>query len=173
LTHAASESVRLLADRLLPHPVYVVNGLWDVLHANPAATRVFGDIDAQPGVTDNVLRHLFLDDVWQWREFVARLIPESADFSRGWSEHELATAFPREKVVRRRDAGDLTFLYASLAPDAEPGDVRMIADTPADASTIAKLATLVNAHATPNVPTVPETANGTGQRPRAVRGRSR
>ena len=202
LTNAASESVRSLADRLLPHPVYVVNGLWDVLHANAAAVRVFGAFDVQPGVTDNVLRRLFLDDAWRrcfvdwaavsgsavaqfrvatagmvgserWHEFVARLTRESAEFAGRWSRHELATAFPREKIVRHGDAGDLTFLYASLAPDAEPADVRLIIYTPADSSTIAKLTSLVEVDAIPGLPTLPEAPNGAGRRPRAVRGRSR
>jgi transcription regulator MmyB-like protein len=153
-------------------------------------------------VTDNVLRRLYLDDAWRrcfvdwegvsgsavaqfrvatagmigsgrWREFVARLIRESADFAGRWSRHELATAFPREKVVRHPHGGELTFLYGSVAPDAEPSDVRMIVYTPADAVTVAKLASLVDAPAAPAGATRAEMPNGAGQRPRAVRGRSR
>jgi hypothetical protein len=106
----------------------------------------------------------------RWREFIARLTRESADFSERWGQQELASAFPREKVVRHRDAGDLTFLYASVAPDAEPADVRMIIYTPANAATVAKLARLEKA---PNRSPGAETSNGAGRRPRAVRDRSR
>jgi hypothetical protein len=36
-------------------------------------------------------------------------------------------------------AGSLTMLYASLAPDGEPPDVRLIVYTPADADTARRL----------------------------------
>jgi transcriptional regulator with XRE-family HTH domain len=187
LTSTASTEVRSLADGFLPHPVYVVNGLWDVLYANRSARLLFGEFDARPGVTDNILRRLYLDDDWRtrfedwpsvcgsavaqfraatarlvgstaWTSFIDRLSRDSAAFADRWSRHELAASFPREKIVRHPDGGKGRFLYASLAPDAEPGDVRVIVYMPAAADTAAALAVL-------------GTANGAGPKRRAVRGR--
>ena len=194
LTSAASAEVRSLADGLLPHPVYVVNGLWDVLYANRSAAVVFGDFDSQPGVTDNVLRRLYLDLDWRarfadwpsvcgsavaqfrlataglvgsetWTAVVDRLSRESEAFADRWARHELATAFPREKVVRHPAAGNLRFLYASVAPDAEPADVRLIVYTPADAETSAALAALAALAPSPGK------TNGAASKRRVVRER--
>jgi hypothetical protein len=157
-----------LVDGLHPHPVYAVNGLWQVLCANDAARTVFGDFGSRPGITDNVLRRLFLDPEWRdrfadwdavsgsavaqfraatagfvgwtrWSAFVADLARESAPFAERWEHHELATAFPREKLVRHPALGELSFLYTSVAPDAEPSDVRLIVYTPVDAETASRL----------------------------------
>lgn len=173
-THVSTEvteSLRVLADGLEPHAVYVVNGLWDVLYANATGRAVFGDFDARSPETGNVLRRLFLDEEWRhcfadrdsvvtsavaqfraatahmvgdarWKDFVTRLAAESRDFADRWHQHELATASSREKVVVHPSAGRLSFLYASVAPDAEPADVRLIVYTPADEATSAALARL-------------------------------
>ena len=192
LTSAASASVRALADGLLPHPAYVVNGLWDVLYANRSARIVFGDFDARPGVTDNILRRLHLDADWRtrfvdwpsvcgsavaqfrlataamvgspsWTAFVDQLSHDSEDFAGRWARHELATSFPREKVVRHAAAGDLRFLYASVAPDAEPTDVRLIVYTPADGAASDTLSALVASRL--------GKTNGAGSKRRAIRRR--
>jgi transcriptional regulator with XRE-family HTH domain len=175
ITEVATESVRTLADGLHPHPVYVVNGLWDVLHANAAARAMFGDFAATPGVTDNILRRLYLDPDWRerfvdwdavsgsavaqfraatghmvgakrWRDFVDRLTGESPAFAARWRRHELASAFPRHKTVRHPESGERSFLYASVAPDAEPTDLRLIVYT-----------------------ALPDVTNGAGSKRRAVR----
>ena len=171
LTEEASPMLRAMADGLSPHPVYIVNGLWDVLYANDAAKRVFGDFEARAGITDNVLRRLFLDVDWsdrfvdwdavarsavaqfraataglvgwpRWTEFVARLADESASFRARWHDHDLAPALARDKVVRHPELGELPFVYASVAPDGEPADVRVILYTPADLLTAARLSLL-------------------------------
>ena len=168
LTRTISAEVRQFADGLLPHAAYVVNGLWDVLYANQSARMLFGEFDARPGVTDNILRRLYLDPDWRsrfadwpsvsgsavaqfraatagmvgspaWLAFIDRLSRDSADFADRWARHELAAAFPREKIVKHASAGDLRFLYASVAPDGAQGDVRVIVYTPADAGTAAAL----------------------------------
>lgn len=158
ITTAATPSLHAMADGLEPHAVYVVNGLWDVLYANESARTMFGDFGEVPGVTDNVLRRLYLDARWRtlfpdwlavsgaavaqfraatghmvgtprWREFIRALARESADFAKRWERHELASAFPRHKTVRGAMGGERSFLYASVAPDGEPPDVRLIVYT--------------------------------------------
>ena len=168
LTATASPALVALADGLNPQPAYIVNGLWDVLYATDAARRVFGEFDAKAGITDNILRRLFLDADWRdrfadwdvvsrsavaqfrvataglvgwprWNRFVARLCDESPLFAEQWERHELAAAFARDKVVRHPELGELSFVYASVAPDGEPADVRLILYTPADVRTASRL----------------------------------
>jgi len=185
VTASASDGVRAVADGLLPHPVYVVNGLWDVLYANSAAREMFGDFDAAPGITDNILRRLYLDRLWRerfaqwedvsgsavaqfrastgrmvgtsrWRAFLDHLVRESAEFAERWRRHELASAFPRQKTVHHPTLGEQSYLYASVAPDAEPPDVRLIIYT-----------------ALPPVPDPPDVTSGAKPKPRAARRKSR
>jgi transcriptional regulator with XRE-family HTH domain len=164
VTREASDGLKALVDSLEPHPVYVVNGLWDVIYRNRAADFVFGDFDRQPGLTDNVLRRLVLDPEWRelfedwesvaesaiaqfraatgylvgqalWERFVARLSRESAWFEDRWSAHVVRPSVSYAKIVRHPTAGELTMLYASLAPAGEPADVRMILYCPPDKET--------------------------------------
>jgi hypothetical protein len=175
VTIAASEGLRALVTSLAPHPVYAVNGVWDVICRNAIADMVFGDFDRVPGVTDNVLRRLMLDNEWRmlfadwepvaesaiaqfraatghlvgqptWQRFVARLGEESPWFAERWSAHVVRPSVSYTKVVRHPAAGTLTMLYASLAPAGEPADVRLIAYTPANQQTDRELRRL-NEHA--------------------------
>jgi len=156
---AATTHIREFADGLRPHPAYAVNGRWDVLYANEPAHRIFGDFNAQPGVTDNVLRRLCVDPAWralfedwedivasavaqfrastghfagdpEWDAFVAQLQTESSVFAGHWSRQELAASHPRHKVLRHAELGRLAFTYASVALDAGPDDVRVVIYTP-------------------------------------------
>jgi transcriptional regulator with XRE-family HTH domain len=173
MTRVASDGLRALVTNLSPHPVYAVNGLWDVLCRNRIADVVFGDFDREPGCTDNVLRRLMLDADWRerfenweqvaesavaqfraatghlvgrsvWRQFVATLSAESSWFADRWSAHTIAPAVSYTKVVRHPAAGSLSMVYASLAPDGEPADVRMIVYAPADADTATCIRRLVD-----------------------------
>lgn len=154
-TRALMPEVRALVDGLVPHPAYAMNGWWDVLHANAPAVTLFGDFGAYPGTTDNVLRRLFLDATWrerfpmwsvvaesavaqfratsgfyvgnlEWEEFVARLASESSDFEELWARHAFAGAVATSCDVRAADGSRSTFSYASVAPDTERCDVRVV-----------------------------------------------
>lgn len=155
LTMAASTSLRAVVNALAPHAAYAVNGRWDVLHANPAAAGLLGAFDEQPGRTDNILRRLFLDERWgslfeqweavtegavaqfrletanmiadaRWAEFISALSSESQAFADLWARHDLAEPLARQKIIRHPELGRVRLLYASVAPDAEPDDVRVI-----------------------------------------------
>jgi transcriptional regulator with XRE-family HTH domain len=167
-TREASGGLKAFVDSLSPNPVYVVNGVWDVIYRNRAADLVFGDFGREPGLTDNVLRRLLLDPAWRerfedwesvaesaiaqfraatghlvgqpaWQRFVARLSKESAWFEERWSAHLVQPSVSYTKVVRHQTAGMLTMLYASLAPAGEPTDVRMVMYTPKDRGTAARI----------------------------------
>jgi MmyB-like transcription regulator ligand binding domain len=155
LTLSASTSLRSVVDALAPHPAYAVNGRWDVLYANSAAIDLLGAFDAQPGRTDNILRRLFLDEHWRllfeewekvaaaavaqfrsetahmiadarWNEFVSALAVESVAFAECWARHDLSEPVARHKILRHPEFGRVRLLYASVAPESEPDDVRVI-----------------------------------------------
>lgn len=69
-----------------------------------------------------------------WRGFVAGLAEASPDFANAWDAHGLDEAHLRTKRVRpgsgRGEA--IHLLYASVAPDGEPDDVRLVLYAPAD-----------------------------------------
>jgi transcriptional regulator with XRE-family HTH domain len=165
-TTVASPLLRDLVRSLAPHPAYAVNGYWDVLCANDAATRLFGAFDADPGRTDNVLARLFLDPAWRalfhdwsvvaesavaqfraatghlladdtWRGLVDAVRAASPEFASMWDRHDLAEPTVREKSVQHPERGRLRFVYASIAPDGEPADVRVVTYMPADQRTAA------------------------------------
>lgn len=155
VTTAASVSLRTLVAAFEPHPAYAVNGRWDVLCSNEHAVTLLGAFDEHPGRTDNVLRRLFLDPGWRslfeqwealsesavaqfraetahmiadrrWTEFVSTLSEESREFADCWARHDLAEPRTREKIVQHHALGRVRLLYASVAPDSEPADVRVI-----------------------------------------------
>ncbi|MBV9879843.1 MAG: hypothetical protein JO180_05065, partial [Gemmatirosa sp.] len=61
-----------------------------------------------------------------WEAFVASLGAASEAFRTCWARHDLADAVTWEKAVCHPTAGRLRLRYASLAPDAQPADVRVI-----------------------------------------------
>jgi len=63
ITQVASEQLVRFVDAL-SHPAYAINGMWDVLHANRAATALLGEFRPEHP-TGNVLTRLFLDPAWQ------------------------------------------------------------------------------------------------------------
>lgn len=168
LTRDPTVGLRAMVTNLSPHPAYAVNGVWEVLCRNRLADAVFGDFDREPGCTDNVLRRLLLDPEWRerfanweevaesaiaqfraatgdfvgrstWRQFVASLSADSPWFAERWLAQRVAQPVSYAKVVRHPTAGSLRMLYASLAPDGEPPDVRLIVYTPADADTARRI----------------------------------
>ena len=81
ITSAASPTLRAVVDALAPHGAYAINGRWDVLHANGAAHALLGNFGTAPGVTDNILRRLFLDGDWrrrftQWESVTASAVAQ-------------------------------------------------------------------------------------------------
>ena len=168
ITRSASEALRALVLNLSPHPAYAVNALWDALCWNRAADAVLGTFDREPGRTDNVLRRLMLDPEWRdrfvgwedvarsaiaqfrgatgqlvgrpvWRQFIARLSAESSWFAAEWAAHAIAPPVSFVKVVRHPAVGPWSMVYASLAPDGEPADVRVIVYAPANLDTAERL----------------------------------
>lgn len=175
-TTAPSAGLRTFVDAL-GAPAYAVNGRWDVLHANAAARAVFGPFDASPGTTDNVLARLFLDPAWRtlfadwdavarsavaqfraatghlvaspdWNAFVADLAGRSPELARVWEEHALLGAHLRRKRLALAGRPPVELLYASLAPEGEPEDVRVVLYAPADAEARGVLAKVTAATAT-------------------------
>ncbi|GAO01623.1 hypothetical protein PSR1_00479 [Anaeromyxobacter sp. PSR-1] len=168
-TAQASPALRAMVDGLGDAPAYVVNGRWDVLHANAAARAALGPFDPIPGVTDNVLVRLFLDPGWRsrfldweavassavaqfragggrlvahpdWNAFVADLAARSPEFARAWEAHALADPHLRRKRLAGPGGEPLELLYASFAPEGEPEDVRVVLYVPADEAARAALA---------------------------------
>jgi transcriptional regulator with XRE-family HTH domain len=156
ITQVASEQLVRFVDAL-SHPAYAINGMWDVLHANRAATALLGEFRPEHP-TGNVLTRLFLDPAWQrlfhpwdevaasaaaqfrtatahltgdddWHRFIGRLSDESDAFRDLWSRHDLAESTSRAKILRHPTLGTVRMLYTSLAADAEPNDLRVVVYT--------------------------------------------
>ncbi|NVB77615.1 MAG: helix-turn-helix domain-containing protein [Kofleriaceae bacterium] len=70
------------------HPAYVFNALWDVLHVNAAATTLFG-----PFTHANVLRRLFLDDTWRFKNADAIAQSAVAQFRAATGRFQYSDAF--------------------------------------------------------------------------------
>lgn len=163
LTRRANDSVVAFVDALAPSPAYAVNGLWNVLHANRAASLVLGAF-ASTAETNNVLARLFLDPSWRgffanedavreaavaqfraatghmindarWRSFIDKLSSASVDFDALWRRQDLASSASREKINEHRALGRLRFRYTSVSMDGEASDVRVIVYSASDAAT--------------------------------------
>lgn len=151
------------ARSLTAHPTYVVNRRWDVLYFNDACAAVLGPFDAASRTTSNVLRRLFLDEMWRegfenWGDtatsavaqfrattgalqrddafaaFVAQLADDSDDFRSRWEQRRLAPSPLTLKVFNHPTAGRIEMEYATFKPDAAADDVRLVLYVPRSSS---------------------------------------
>lgn len=148
---------RLIED--LPHsPAYVIDGLWNILAQNQAASRLFGAWSASPRPGNNLLYRFFTDTIFterleewdrhaklairQYRAVFARGLADSrfpalvravADaspaFARWWSEADVAGRDDGRKVFRQGEGGVAAFHYVVLRPSANDG-VEVVAFLP-------------------------------------------
>jgi transcriptional regulator with XRE-family HTH domain len=159
-------AIQALADALTLHPVYIVNGRWDVLHFNAACAALLGPFDTASPITSNVLRRLFLDERWRvgfedwsgtaasavaqfraatgalWRDdsfglFVAQLADESAEFRALWNRRQLELSPVKAKVFTHPRVGRVAMDYATMKPDVAADDVRLVLYVPRAESTSA------------------------------------
>lgn len=154
LTTEVASCVADIADALEPNPAYLINGRWDVLHFNRACAVALGAFDAASAEKSNVLARLFLDVEWrrfhEWEataasavaqyraaiahyadderitSFIEWLATTSSEFRAMWSNVAVAPSPSKEKSFQHPTAGQLTFAYSTLRPDAAPDDVLMV-----------------------------------------------
>jgi transcriptional regulator with XRE-family HTH domain len=142
--------LRRLIDGLSVAPAYVLDRRWDVLAQNDAAVAFFGDWSTSPDPRNNLLYRFFTDPVFtecleewdkharlairQYRTVFARGLADprlpalvatvadaSPDFSRWWSEADVAGRDDGRKVFHPRAGGNAVFDYVVLRPSANDG----------------------------------------------------
>lgn len=149
---------------LTPRPAYIISALWDVIAWNGAAARLLGGFDTSDPATGNVLYRIFLDPEWRrllvdW-ELIARLAvgqfragsvhlrddpkavalirtlaDRSPEFEAWWTSARINELPTWTKALDHRDAGRLTFHFATFRPDGVNEHTRLIIYTPADGET--------------------------------------
>ncbi|MFT3921559.1 MAG: helix-turn-helix transcriptional regulator [Myxococcales bacterium] len=143
----------------LSYPAYALNGRWDVLAWNSAATELVADFGLLPAEERNILRMIFLWPSWRelfldWgclassavaqfrtnsariagrpevRALINDLARQSPEFVTLWSGDQLDE--PRLKVKRMQHPthGLVELAYAPLAPRGAPADVSVIVYSP-------------------------------------------
>ena len=169
-------SLRRMIEDLGANPAYLLGRRWDYLCWNEAAVVLLGDLARIPRAqrnhawltfTDPARREMFTDWERSSRLLVAKLRADSArhigepefesliaslrasspDFARAWERHEVSHTGPSRKDLRHPAAGMLSFSHAVFHPSEAP-EQRLVLYTPlADNDTPAKLASLLEAHA--------------------------
>jgi len=146
-------------------PAYVLNGRWDILDWNLAASTIFGDFAAVPPNRRNVLQMIF---DWQpWRELfadwsclaefaaaqfradtaryaghpqIAALIEEvrasSPEFARVWNEGAIAAPRLTVKRIHHPTLGLLSLTFAALRPQGAADDISVVVYSPENAGPI-------------------------------------
>lgn len=164
--HVVSPQMHLIMRQLEPLPAAVLNGRTDILGSNRPYAWLFG-LDEVPFEERNAVFLAFTDPAWhsrlvdrqdilprivaqfraamaghiddhRWKNLVATLRAESAEFDELWGRHDVRRV---ENVTKRFDhpeAGRLEFDYTNLwfGPRSE---TRLTTYTPADEATRAKL----------------------------------
>jgi transcriptional regulator with XRE-family HTH domain len=140
-------------------PAYVLNGRWDILDWNTAASTIFGDFVAVPANRRNVLQMIFS---WQpWRELfadwqslaefaaaqfradtaryaghpqIAALIDEvrasSPEFSRVWNAGAIAAPRLTVKRIHHPTLGLRSLTFAALRPQGAADDISVVVYSP-------------------------------------------
>ena len=172
-----SPSLRRLIGDLGPNPALILGRRWDYLAWNEAAVALLGDLAAIPRVsrnhlwltfTDPARREMFTDWERSSRVLVAKFRADSArnlgdpafesligalrktspEFCRAWKLHEVSDSGEGRKDLRHPTAGMLSFSHAVFHP-AECTEQRLVLYSPLpDNDTPAKLARLIEDHAT-------------------------
>jgi transcriptional regulator with XRE-family HTH domain len=154
-----SPALRQWIDGLAPCPAYLIDGQWNVLVWNEAASALLGDFGALPPDERNVLWRLFCDSTWRalfadWREVAAsavaqfrrqtamlpatgasqrlvrRLRNDSAEFAALWARHDLAAPQIWQKRIDHPRLGRLMLTYSVLQPLGEDSNVAAVVYTP-------------------------------------------
>ncbi|NIX76851.1 helix-turn-helix transcriptional regulator [Microvirga terricola] len=160
LTQQASPALTAWIDSLDPQPAYALNGVWDVIAWNEAATDLLGNFGAVAPGERNLLRLLFRQPAWRqlfvdWNVIVASavaqfraammrapnparaqtlvdtMLEECADFRRIWREGAVAQSELRTKRMRHPRLGEIELSFASVKPEAVNGDVTVTIYSPA------------------------------------------
>jgi transcriptional regulator with XRE-family HTH domain len=162
-----SPAVHAMMRQLEPLPAMVRNARCDILAYNRSYNWLMGDVDAIPFEERNTLVQCLLNPAWRkrlpdwdtsiprvvaafraamaehlaepaWKSMVKRLLAESPEFERLWSQHEVTSQRIMTKRFAHPDVGLLRFDFAYLyfGPRSE---IAMTTYTPADEETAAKL----------------------------------
>ncbi len=158
-TRVISDDVRGLVDALEPKGAYVVNAWTDIVYSNATARAVLGDLDAYPGVSDNVLRRLFLDASWRtrirnwesvaassvaryrratalmvghpgWEAFINTLVDESPDFAALWRQQRVAHEEAERQEIVGPDGIARAVTRVVLFPSGDHGELRVVLYVP-------------------------------------------
>jgi transcriptional regulator with XRE-family HTH domain len=164
---ALPPSAQLLLDHLEPYPGVIVNGRYDILAYNRIWASSFPMLGELPLDDRNALWLIFTHPHWKtvlpdwddavtrmvaqfrvsmaehvaepsWKALVARLQRASAEFCEVWERHDVQEPEDRIKVFRHPTAGQLRLDYTYLWLGRRLG-TRLVAYTPADAETAARL----------------------------------
>jgi transcriptional regulator with XRE-family HTH domain len=160
-------TAQLLLDQLEPYPAIVVNGRCDLLAYNRVWASTVPHVDGLPLEDRNVLWLLFTDPAWRksvvdwedtaarlvaqyraamaehvaepaWKALVSRLHRASPEFTSMWERHDVRGPENRVKRVLHPTVGllhlDYTYLWLG-----QQGATRLVAYTPADRQTRARL----------------------------------
>jgi transcriptional regulator with XRE-family HTH domain len=167
---ALCPTVQALIDQLEPFPAMVVSSRLDLLAYNRAYASFFDDLETVPIEDRNILWLVFTHPQWQaaivdwddavgrlvaeyraamaehlddpaWKALVARLHRASPEFTAVWERHDVQGVESRTKRAMHPTAGLLKLDYTNLWVGQQVG-TRIVAYTPADERTRARLETL-------------------------------
>jgi transcriptional regulator with XRE-family HTH domain len=165
-----SPAVELVLERFEPYPALAVNARFDILAYNRTWASSFPQIDSLPQDERNCLWLLFTNSQWRrtvldwdeaatrmvaqyraamaehvaepaWKNLIARLHRASPEFAEMWARHDVRGPENAVKRIQHPLAGLLRLEYTYLWLDPGLG-TRIVAYTPADARTAARLETL-------------------------------
>jgi transcriptional regulator with XRE-family HTH domain len=163
-------TVQPLIDQLGPLPAVVVNARLDLLAYNRAYASFFPDLESIASEDRNILWLAFTHPEWRaaivdrddvlgrmvaeyrgamaehlddpaWKTLVTRLHRASPEFAAVWERHDVVGVESRTKRARHPEVGHLRLIYTNLWLGQGLG-TRIVAFTPADARSRAKLETL-------------------------------
>jgi transcriptional regulator with XRE-family HTH domain len=161
---------QLLVDQLEPYPAIILNARWDLLAYNRVHGSFFPHLEEIPLEDRNCLWLAFTDPAWRevmvdwedsvglmvaeyraamaehiddpaWQAFVDRLHRASAEFTAFWERHDVVRMLSNTKRAMHPTVGLLRLNYTNLWLDHGPR-ARIVAFTPADEQTRARLDTL-------------------------------
>jgi transcriptional regulator with XRE-family HTH domain len=163
-------TVQPLIDQLGPLPAVVVNARLDLLAYNRAYASFFPALESIASEDRNILWLTFTHPEWRaaivdrddvlgrmvaeyrgamaehlddpaWKTLVTRLHRASPEFAAVWERHDVVGVESRTKRARHPEVGHLRLIYTNLWLGQGLG-TRIVAFTPADARSRAKLETL-------------------------------
>jgi transcriptional regulator with XRE-family HTH domain len=163
-------TVQPLIDQLGPLPAVVVNARLDLLAYNRAYASFFPALESIASEGRNILWLTFTHPEWRaaivdrddvlgrmvaeyrgamaehlddpaWKTLVTRLHRASPEFAAVWERHDVVGVESRTKRARHPEVGHLRLIYTNLWLGQGLG-TRIVAFTPADARSRAKLETL-------------------------------